>query len=60
MSDAKETRKAWMVDFPTYQYNEDVKLLARQNNLVVYDSRFKGEVPDEWVEKTPPKLTKKK
>lgn len=53
-----ETRKTWLVEFPTYQYNEDVKALARQRNLIVYDAKFADQIPDEWVEKDPPKLTK--
>ena len=24
-----ETRKTWLVEFPTYQYNEDVKAIAK-------------------------------
>lgn len=55
-----ENRKAWLVDFPTYQYNEDVKELARKAGLIIYDKQFAESVPDEWVEKNPPKLTKKK
>ena len=53
-----ETRKTWLVEFPTYQYNEDVKALARQRNLIVYDAKFADQIPDEWVENNPPKLTK--
>lgn len=53
-----ENRKAWLVEFPTYQYNEDVKELARKNNLIVYDARFADQIPAEWVEDSPPKLTK--
>ena len=53
-----ESRKAWLVEFPAYQYNEDVKALARQRNLIVYDAKFADQIPDEWVEKDPPKLTK--
>lgn len=53
-----ETRKTWLVEFPTYQYNEDVKVLARQRNLIVYDAKFADQIPVEWVEKDPPKLTK--
>jgi hypothetical protein len=53
-----ENRKAWLVEFPTYQYNEDVKELARKNNLIVYDARFADQIPTEWVEASPPKLTK--
>lgn len=53
-----ESRKAWLVEFPTFQYNEDVKALARKNNLIVYDAKFAEQIPDDCVEKKPPKLTK--
>ena len=33
----------WYVEFPTFQYNEDVKDLARKNNLKIIDARFQGE-----------------
>ena len=47
--------KIWYVEFPTYQYNEDVKELARKNNLKIVDAIFQGE--NEQCSK-PPKLTK--
>ena len=47
--------KIWYVEFPTYQYNEDVKELARKNNLKIVDAIFQGE--NEQCAK-PPKLTK--
>jgi hypothetical protein len=37
-----ETRKIWYVEFPTYRYVEDVKQLARKNDLKVIDARFQG------------------
>ena len=33
----------WYVEFPTFQYNEDVKDLARKNNLKIIDARFQGK-----------------
>lgn len=56
---AHETRKAWLIEFPTFQYNEDVKELARKANLIIYDKRFADQIPVDMVEKSPPKLTKK-
>ena len=44
----------WYVEFPTFQYNEDVKDLARKNNLKIIDARFQGE--NKQCDK-PPKLT---
>ena len=56
-----DNRKIWMVPPPTSQYNEDVKNLARQNNLKIYATNIKGFNPNlDLVEKNPPKLTKKK
>lgn len=55
---SNEQRKAWLVEFPTFQYNEDVKALARVNNLIVYDKIFADQIPDGAVETDPPKLTK--
>ena len=45
----------WYVEFPTFQYNEDVKDLARKNNLKIIDARFQGD--NKQCEKAP-KLTK--
>lgn len=50
---AKEV-KAWYVDFPTFQYKEDVKDLARKNGLILVDAKFKGD--KKQCEKAP-KLT---
>ena len=45
----------WYVEFPTYIYNEDVKELARKNNLKIVDVRFQG---NEKQCENAPKLTK--
>ena len=45
----------WYVEFPTFQYNEDVKDLARKNNLKIIDATFQGD--NKQCDK-PPKLTK--
>ncbi len=45
----------WYVEFPTFQYNEDVKELARKNNLKIIDARFQG---DNKQCDNAPKLTK--
>ena len=45
----------WFLEFPTFQYNEDVKDLARKNNLKIIDARFQGD--NKQCDK-PPKLTK--
>ena len=45
----------WFLEFPTFQYNEDVKELARKNNLKIIDARFQG---DEKQCENVPKLTK--
>ena len=46
--------KIWYVEFPTYQYNEDVKELAKKNGLKIIDAQF--DAGD--GEKDVPKLTK--
>ncbi|MCD8213265.1 MAG: hypothetical protein LUC34_04335 [Campylobacter sp.] len=46
--------KIWFVEFPTYQYNEDVKALAAERGLTVIDASF----DDGTGEKDVPKLTK--
>lgn len=33
----------WYVEFPTFQYNEDVKDLAKKNNLKIIDAIFQGD-----------------
>ena len=55
------TKKIWLVDFPTYQYKEDVKTLAIQNNLKVIDSSFRANIDLKFLvsEAEAPKLTKK-
>lgn len=49
-------KKIWYVEFPTYQYNEDVKELAREKGLTVIDAQF----DDGKGVKDAPKLTKNK
>ena len=46
--------KKWFVKFPTYQYNEDVKALAKENDLKIIDDAFQG---DEKQCENAPKLT---
>ena len=38
-----ERNKTWYVEFPTYRYSEDVKRLAKKNELTIVDSKFKGD-----------------
>lgn len=47
----------WYVIFPTFQYVEDVKELARKRGLKIIDAKFQGD--KEQCEKAP-KLTLKK
>lgn len=49
-------KNIWYVEFPTYQYNEDVKALAREKGLTIVDAQF----DDGKGFKDVPKLTKKK
>lgn len=50
--------KIWLVDFPTHQYKENVKELAREKRLKIIDSRFAAGYKKDDVESKPPKLTK--
>ena len=52
-------RKVWLVKHPIGQYNEDVKSLARKNDLIVYDTKFAESFPAHVVETDAPKLTVK-
>lgn len=52
-------QKVWLVVFPTYKYKEDVKDLARRNNLKIINAKFKHEINPDYVEAKPPKLTLK-
>ena len=38
-----DKRQVWYVEFPSYRYNEDIKDLARMNNLRILDIRFQGD-----------------
>ena len=62
-----EKSKIWYVEFPTYQYNEDVKELAKKNGLKIIDTQFDAGDGEKDVpkltkvgEKDVPKLTKTK
>ena len=46
--------KKWYVEFPAYQYNEDVKALAAERGLKILDAKFQGD--DKQCEDAP-KLT---
>lgn len=51
--------KVWLVEFPIYQYKEDVKELAKKHGLKVIDSRYSKDIKPEFVIKETPPLTKK-
>ncbi len=44
----------WFIKFPTYRYNEDVKKLAKRNDLYIIDEKYQGDM--EQCSK-PPKIT---
>lgn len=54
--------KVWLVEFPAYQYKEDVAELAKKNDLEIVDAKFSASYRKEQVvsEKDAPKLTKVK
>mgnify|MGYP000217791145 CR=1 FL=1 len=47
----------WLVDFPTHQYNEDVKVLAQKAGLLIRDSRFTDSIDKSLIATKTPKLT---
>lgn len=47
-------KKIWYVNFPTFQYKENVKELAIKNGLKIIDAQFQG---DNEQCKNAPKLT---
>ena len=57
-------RKVWLVEHPTYRYNEDVKDLARRNNLKVVCPLVRkrlgyGDIAPEFLANNAPELTLK-
>lgn len=50
----------WLVEFPTYQYKEDVVELAAKNQLVIIDAKHEKLIDPKEVAKDTPKLTVKK
>ena len=53
-------QKYWLVVMPLSQYKEDVKQLARDNNLAIVDARFKESADADRLTDDVPKLTKKR
>lgn len=53
------TKQYWLVDFPTYQYKENVKRLALEKGLRVLDKRHAKGINPELIAKDVPTLTKK-
>jgi len=52
----KKSLKTWYVVMPPYQYNEDIKALAKEKGLKIVDAKFKGS--NRQVSNAP-ELTKK-
>lgn len=52
-------KKVWLVKFPTFKYNEDVKELAQKANLKIINAKFAKEIDKKYVETDAPKLTLK-
>ena len=49
----------WLVEFPTHQYNEDVKALAKRANLKIIDAKYSQDIKQDLISKEVPKITKK-
>nr|DAP00330.1 MAG TPA: hypothetical protein [Caudoviricetes sp.] len=57
--------KIWYVEFPTFQYNEDVKALAKERGLTIIDAKFDAgdgvkDLPELSLKGTEPKPKKGK
>jgi hypothetical protein len=52
-----DEKKIWYLPGPTFQYNEDVNALARENGLRIIDANVTADRTNE--EKHPPKVTLK-
>jgi len=50
-------KRIWLVEFPTYKYNENVKLLAAKNLLKIIDAKFAKTINPDYVATETPKLT---
>lgn len=51
-------KKVWFVKHPLSLYKEDVKALARKNDLKIVSAKFEPKNPNkDIVELNPPKLT---
>jgi hypothetical protein len=48
----------WLVDFPTSQYNEDVKAVASAAGLRIIDAKFKDDFSESDLAIKTPSLTK--
>jgi hypothetical protein len=55
-----EHQKYWLVVMPLSQYKEDVKKLARDNNLAIIDARFSKTTDQNRISLDTPALTKKR
>jgi len=53
-------QKYWLVVMPLSQYAEDVKQLARDNNLAIVDARFSDSADKNRITEDVPKLTKRR
>lgn len=51
----KFDKKVWYLPGPYYRYEEDVKVLARKNNLRIVDSNAMRTPRDKWPDAADPK-----
>ncbi len=53
-------QKYWLVVMPLSQYAEDVKQLAKDNNLAIIDARFSDSADKNRITEDVPRLTKRR
>ena len=49
-------RKIWLLALPASLYVDDIKQLAKDNNLQIVDAKFADKINDKDVEQKPPKV----
>jgi len=49
-------RKIWLLALPASLYVDDIKQLAKDNNLQIVDAKFTDKINSKDVEQKPPKV----
>ena len=52
-------KSKWFIEFPTYRYNENVRVLAAKNGLQIVNAKYKNDSIGKFAAPKVPKLTLK-